>query len=88
MDRFNELKLVGTKTIAILGAKLIQLGRKATGNLINSMESIVDQGADYVQVSVIGANYWYWVEFGVSAQNVPYNPNVRTGAGKSKYIGS
>tara|TARA_B100001250_G_scaffold404440_1_gene420432 strand:+ start:1987 stop:2493 length:507 start_codon:yes stop_codon:yes gene_type:complete len=86
-DRYGQLKIVGTKMIAILGNKLIELGRRATGNLINSMESVVEVGNDYVQVSIIGENYWYWVNYGVEPQNVPYNPNVRTGAGTSKYIG-
>ena len=87
MKEFSQLKNIGTKMIAILGNKLIQLGRSASGNLINSMESRVEIGIDYVQVSIIGANYWYWVNYGVEPQNVPYNPHKRSGAGTSKYIG-
>lgn len=70
-----------------LGQKLIELKRKASGNLINSFTHVIEQPSEFqFVVKIMGANYWRVVEYGVPAQNVPYSPNARTGAENSAYI--
>ena len=85
-NRHAVLKNAGTMVIASLSNKLIELDRRASGALMNSFESVVTEGADFVQVDILGLDYWRVVEYGVASDKVPYNPKVRTGAGSSLYI--
>lgn len=83
----NDLKNIGVDLTVILGTELLNLDRKATGNLINSLQpQVIPQGQFGAILKILGLSYWRVVEYGVPAQNVPYDASVRTGAGNSDYI--
>ena len=83
----DDLKNIGTDITVILGTELLNLDRKATGNLINSLQpQVIPQGQFGAILKIFGLDYWRVVEYGVPAQNVPYDASVRTGAGNSDYI--
>lgn len=83
----DDLKNIGTNITVLLGTELLNLDRKASGNLINSLISnVIPQGQNSFTLKIMGLNYWRVVEYGVPAQNVPYDASVRTNAGNSDYI--
>ena len=78
---------IATQIKVILGTKLIELQRRASGNLINSLtHTIVPQGEFGFSLSIMAFAYWRYVEYGVGADKVPFDARVRTGAGNSDYI--
>jgi hypothetical protein len=71
----------------ILGTKLIELGRRASGGLINSLShNIIPQGEFGFSLSIMGSSYWRFVEYGVDANNIPFDAKVESGASNSDYI--
>tara|TARA_R100000655_G_scaffold24_2_gene141 strand:+ start:5514 stop:6044 length:531 start_codon:yes stop_codon:yes gene_type:complete len=83
----QPVKNIATKIQIILGTKLIELGRNASGELINSLQHDITQNGEFgFDLSIKGNSYWRVVEYGVSANNIPYDASVRTGAGNSDYI--
>jgi hypothetical protein len=75
----------GEKIIIDLGVELVLKGRTNDANksrLISQAQVQVDDGG----LNILMPAYWKYVEWGVSPQNIPYNPHKRTGAGKSQYI--
>tara|TARA_R100001443_G_scaffold111411_1_gene124176 strand:+ start:5204 stop:5728 length:525 start_codon:yes stop_codon:yes gene_type:complete len=78
---------ISTDIQVILGQKLIQLGRNASGQLINSFtHQIIPQGEFNFLIKIMGDYYWRYVEYGVSGDNIPYDASQRSGANNSKYI--
>ena len=78
---------IATQIKVILGTKLIELQRRASGNLINSLtHTIVPQGEFGFSLSIMAFSYWRYVEYGIDANNVPFDARERTGAGNSDYI--
>lgn len=83
----TPIKNIATRIQVILGTKLIELRRRASGDLINSLSHEVSPIGQFgFNLKIKGLNYWRVVEYGVPAQNVPYDASVRTGAGNSLYI--
>ena len=83
----QPVKNIATQIQVILGTKLIELGRRASGDLINSLTYDITQNGEFgFDLSIKGNSYWRVVEYGVAATNVPYDASVRTGAGNSDYI--
>tara|TARA_R100000734_G_scaffold19138_1_gene18445 strand:+ start:8908 stop:9444 length:537 start_codon:yes stop_codon:yes gene_type:complete len=72
---------------AILGVKLIDLERKASGALINSFQHKINIANEFdLQCQIIGLDYWKIVEYGVNPAAIPYDPSIRTNAASSLYI--
>lgn len=83
----NDFENIGTRLETILGLKLIELKRKASGNLINSLNTVITQTGPFsFELRVVGFDYWRVVEFGVPAANVPYDASKRSGEANSQYI--
>lgn len=78
---------IGHEINVMLGLKLIELRRNASGNLINSLShEIIPQNEFGFVLKIKGDFYWRFVEYGVTGANIPYDASVRTGAGNSDYI--
>tara|TARA_R110000787_G_scaffold204451_9_gene314975 strand:- start:3074 stop:3598 length:525 start_codon:yes stop_codon:yes gene_type:complete len=72
---------------AILGMKLIELGREASGALINSFDNVISDNGNYLyDINIVGLDYWKNVEWGTSGANIPFDARVRTNAQSSLYI--
>ncbi len=83
----SPIKDIATKIQVILGTKLVELGRKASGDLINSLQhDITPIGEFGFDLQIKGNSYWRYVEYGVDAGKIPYDARIRTGAGNSDYI--
>ena len=83
----QPVKDIATQIQIILGTKLIDLKRRASGDLINSLQhTITPMGEFGFDLEIKGNSYWRVVEYGVPAGKVPYDASVRTGAGNSDYI--
>jgi len=67
-----------------LSERLRQQGHNNTGALISSMDYRIKETAHTLVASFELNNYWYWVNYGVSATRIPYRPG--SGAKQSKYI--
>lgn len=84
---FKPVDDIAINIQVILGTKLIELNRRASGALINSLtHDIVRQGEFGFNMSIMAFSYWRYVEYGVEANDVPYNAIDRSGAGNSDYI--
>ena len=82
--KFNK---IATDIQIILGLELISLQRNASGSLINSFQHIITPIGEFgIEIKILGNSYWRVVEYGVNAENVPYDASNRSGAGNSKYI--
>ena len=81
---YKTLFRVGNNLLKELGLSLIRKQRKASGNLINSMKTVVTNVVGGVQLEVQMLKYWRVVNDGVEADRVPYNRG--SGARNSKYI--
>ena len=78
---------IATQIKVILGTKLIELQRRASGNLINSLNhTIIPQGEFGFSLSIMAFSYWRYVEYGVGADKIPFDARVITGEGNSDYI--
>lgn len=83
----EPLNNIATQIQVILGTKLIELGRRASGDLINSLKHEITQTSEFgFDLSIKGNAYWVYVEYGVNANKIPYDARERTGAGNSDYI--
>ena len=83
----SPVKDIATKIQVILGSELIALKRNASGSLINSLQhQITPIGEFGFELRIMGNDYWRVVEYGVPANNVPYDARTRSGADNSKYI--
>ena len=83
----SPVKDIATKIQVILGTKLVELGRQASGDLINSLQhDITPIGEFGFDLQIKGNSYWRYVEYGVDAGKIPYDARIRTGAGNSDYI--
>jgi hypothetical protein len=72
---------------AILGMKLIELGREASGALINSFTNeIIDYGDYSYDIYIRGLDYWKFVEWGTPGNNIPFDARTRSGAQANAYI--
>jgi|TARA_R110000803_G_scaffold1191_3_gene3858 hypothetical protein len=81
------LSKVATDIQIILGLELIALKRNASGSLINSFQHIITPSGEFgFDMKILGNSYWRVVEYGVSAENVPFDASTRSGAANSKYI--
>ena len=81
---YRTLFRLGNKMLEEFGLSLIKKQRKASGKLINSMKTVVQNVVGGVQLELKMLNYWRVVNDGVEADRVPYS----RGSGKrnSKYI--
>ena len=78
-------KAVGIQ--AILGMKLIELGREASGALINSFTNeVLDLGNYSFDIYIRGLDYWKYVEWGTPGSKIPFDARVRSGAQANAYI--
>jgi len=76
----NQIKI-------IWGLKLIQLGRRASGNLINSFSHHIIQTGDFsYQINIMALDYWRVVEYGVAGDRIPFDASRRSGKINSDYI--
>ena len=83
----SPVKKVATDIQIILGLELIALKRNASGSLINSFQHLITPtGAFSFDLKILGNSYWRVVEYGVSAENVPFDASTRSGASNSAYI--
>lgn len=83
----SNITTIAVKIQAILGLKLIELQRNASGSLINSLQHEIIQKDEFgLDLKIIANDYWRVVEYGVDAANVPYDARTRSGATNSKYI--
>lgn len=81
------LSKVAVDIQAILGLKLIELKRKASGSLINSFaHDIVIANEFDLTIQIKGLDYWKVVEYGVNPSAIPYSPQNRSGKESSLYI--
>ena len=78
--------MIALRIQGILGAKLIALGRNASGRLINSLQAIVGHTGDGIDIQITGEDYWRQVEWGTPANKVPYTRGTRGRGGTSRYI--
>lgn len=83
----SKVNKIATEIQIIMGLELIALGRNASGSLINSFQHITTPTGQFgFELKILGNDYWRVVEYGVSAENIPYDASVRSGATNSKYI--
>lgn len=83
----SPVKKVATDIQIILGLELIALKRNASGSLINSFQHLITPTGTYsFELKILGNSYWRVVEYGVSAENVPFDAKTRSGASNSAYI--
>jgi hypothetical protein len=83
----SPVKKVATDIQIILGLELIALKRNASGSVINSFQHLITPtGAFSFDLKILGNSYWRVVEYGVSAENVPFDASTRSGASNSAYI--
>ena len=84
MSRINT---IAVQIESILGQKLIELERSASGALINSLShEIIPKGKFGLHLKIKAWDYWRVVEYGVLGTNIPFDARTRTGASNSKYI--
>ena len=83
----TQVNTIAINIQSILGQKLIELQRSASGALINSLShEITPKGKFGFDLKIMGNRYWREVEYGVAGANIPFTAGVRTGAGNSQYI--
>ena len=82
----SRLNTIAAKIQGVLGAKLIELGRVASGRLINSLRANIEVAGDLIDIRITGEDYWRQVEYGTPADKVPYSGGKSSGAASSKYI--
>ena len=83
----SELSAIATQIQVILSLELIALKRNASGALINSLQHTISPTGEFsFDMKIQGLDYWRVVEYGVPAENVPYDARTRSGAANSKYI--
>ena len=78
----KELYELGEKIIIELGVELVLKGRTSNAKksrLISQAEVDVNENG----IDIYMPDYWKYVEWGVSAANIPYNPHKRSGNKKS-----
>lgn len=61
-------------------------GHRMTGKLIDSVEDRVSATVTGVNIQILMEDYGVFVNNGVAASRIPYNPNKRSGKKTSKYI--
>jgi len=69
-----------------LRAELVAQGHSLSGNLEKSIDYEIESGADGVTGTMFFEDYGIFVEVGVSAQNIPYDPTGPARGGTSQYI--
>ena len=78
---------IATQIQVILGTKLIELQRRASGDLINSLTHVISPRGEFgFDLSIMAFSYWKYVEYGTDAKNIPFDARTRSGAGNSEYI--
>lgn len=80
--QFHEL---GERIVIDLGVELVLKGRTtdAKKSKLISQATVV---ASESGIDIYMPEYWKYVEWGVSAADIPYNPHIRSGNKESKYI--
>lgn len=69
-----------------LRAELVAQGHSLSGNLERSIDYEIETSADGVNGTMFLEDYGIFVNVGVSAQNIPYDPATRGQGGTSQYI--
>jgi hypothetical protein len=83
----NTIRKIATEIQVILGLKLIQLKRRASGSLINSFTHKISLVNEFdLSIQIKGLNYWKVVEYGVNPAAVPYSPDEPARKATSLYI--
>tara|TARA_R110001583_G_scaffold103537_1_gene250789 strand:- start:10759 stop:11289 length:531 start_codon:yes stop_codon:yes gene_type:complete len=83
----TQINNIAVNIESILGQKLIELERSASGALINSLQhEIIPKGQFGLDLRIMAWSYWRVVEYGVNAANVPFDARTRSGAANSEYI--
>ena len=78
---------IATQIQVILGTKLIELKRRPSGDIINSLtHDISPRGEFGFELAIKAFSYWIYVEYGTDAKNIPFDARTRSGAGNSEYI--
>tara|TARA_R110000787_G_scaffold69790_1_gene155218 strand:+ start:27004 stop:27540 length:537 start_codon:yes stop_codon:yes gene_type:complete len=86
LDR-SQIDEIAVAVEVILGTKLIQLKRRASGALINSFQHTINIPNEFdLSIDIKGLDYWKIVQYGVNPSAIPYSPNNRSGADSSLYI--
>jgi hypothetical protein len=81
------IKDVATKIQVILGTKLIDLKRRASGSLINSFSHEIVMATEFdLNLKIKGLDYWKVVNYGVNAMAIPYSPEEKSSKASSLYI--
>lgn len=82
----KSMKIVAKQASEIVIKKIKDSGFYNTGKLVNSINTIVVDLNNLIEVYVNMLDYGFILNDGVHASRIPYNPNIRTGAKISKYI--
>lgn len=80
MELFNKTKEVlqeyAKELVRLYKQRLIEDGKVASGELVNSINFIVDTGQNFISVSLSLVDYWVWVERGRAAGKFPPLDNI------------
>lgn len=80
MDIFKKTKEVleeyAKELVRLYKQRLTDDGKVASGNLVNSMNFIVETGQNFISVSLSLAEYWKYVEYGRAAGKFPPLDNI------------
>jgi hypothetical protein len=78
---------IATQIQIILGLELLALKRNASGALTNSLSHQITPSGEFgFNMQIMGLDYWRVVEYGVNANNIPFDATTRSGAQNSQYI--
>ena len=69
-----------------LKKSFVSKGHSLNGKFESTIRNVVIQQTDSIIINGYYAQYGNYLDKGVSPDKIPYNPNVRSGAGKSQYI--
>ena len=79
-------KQIGQIIVQALRRQYSLQGHRLTGKLNSSIEAVVSLTVTGARISVLMEEYGIILNNKVPASRIPYNPGVRTGAGRSQYI--
>ena len=79
-------KQIGDILVQALRRQYTLQGHRLTGKLNSSIEAITRLTSTGANITIIMEEYGIIQNNGVPSSRIPYNPNKRTGATKSKYI--
>lgn len=82
----DALESAMSKFVGTLRGSLEDQGHVNTGRLSRSIQYKIEKGAGVVTATIEAEDYGVFVEFGVPASSIPYNPGRRGGGGTSRYI--